>query len=211
MPRPKFVRAVPALTKSERLFAGSSGVKPSADCLPSKLDQSAVERRPLFDALAVGIFKVKIPPRDTGEPEILKSLPDVPVENEIDEFARLAFGIPVGKSVATSERNTGEPETPSGEANTVFAFWLSSDADNVPLVVIGELETLKILGRDKPTDVTVPLPLSAISPLPKIEDPPIVLIFVPETSKSCLLLKVVKSRAVRSPRARDDADGILKV
>jgi len=34
---------------------------------------------PLLDADASGIFRVTVPPRATGEPVTLKSVPDVPV------------------------------------------------------------------------------------------------------------------------------------
>ena len=61
-----------------------------------------------------------------------------------------------GMSAATRVRNVGVPAEPFGAAKIVFAASLASVAVSVPLVVTGELETVKIDGIERPTLVTVP-------------------------------------------------------
>jgi hypothetical protein len=57
------------------LFATSSGVNPKAFCFPSKVDQSALLKAPLFNALAVGKLNVCVSVTEL----IAKSVPLVPV------------------------------------------------------------------------------------------------------------------------------------
>src|SRR3989344_3281144 len=56
-PSPKLVLAVSIFAKSERLLAGSSGVKPSASCLLLNVDQSTPARSPRLVADEFGILK----------------------------------------------------------------------------------------------------------------------------------------------------------
>ena len=114
-----------------------------------------------------------VPPRETAvEP------------NVIEELARFAFGIPVGKSATTSERNVGADALPVvGPANTELAASVARLIVKVPLVVIEEGDTLRNDGTVIPTLVTVPPPRLAVvtfvmSPLPltvmtgiAVEDP----------------------------------------
>jgi len=81
------------------------------------------------------------------------------------------------------------------------------------IVIIGVVAVFAIVASPSAevTDVTVPVPPIAISPLPSKETPPIVFIFVPETKASCFPLKILQSLKVSNPRAVAEALGILKV
>ena len=84
--------------------------------------QSVEERRPRLEALEVGKFKVNEPPSAAGEPDTPASVPDVPKVRPMVELAKFAFGIPVGKSAVTNERNAGVVAEPVvGPANIVLA------------------------------------------------------------------------------------------
>jgi len=68
------------------------------------------------------------------------------------------FGDCVLKSAGKSDRNSGVPELPFGDANT--RFWDSDASATVrdPEPVTGELLTLNIDGMERPMEVTVPMP-----------------------------------------------------
>ena len=72
-----------------------------------------------------------------------------------------------GISAATKARKVGVPADPFGAANTVFAVSLAKVTANVPATVIGEPETEKMLGIDKPTEVTGPpdAPVPHVTPV----------------------------------------------
>ena len=78
----------------------------------------------------------------------------------------------VGRSVATRDRKAGVPAPPlEGPAKMVFCPVLASVAVRVPLLVTGDPDTVRIDGRDRPTDVTVPVPPEAaivIEPVPGV-------------------------------------------
>jgi hypothetical protein len=76
--------------------------------------------------------------------------------------SEILLAVSVGISLATSALNVGAPEAPEGAANTVAAVCVAKDADNVPELDTGLPETVKILGRDKATLVTVPRYVSAV-------------------------------------------------
>lgn len=63
-----------------------------------------------------------------------------------------------GKSAVAIVLNVGVPAEPLGAAKKVFVAWLANVAVKVPEEVTGEFVTEKILGKDKPTLVTEPLP-----------------------------------------------------
>ena len=68
----------------------------------------------------------------------------------------------VGRSVATRDRKAGVPAPPlEGPAKMLFCPVLASVAVRVPLPVTGDPDTVRIDGRDRPTDVTVPVPPEA--------------------------------------------------
>ena len=66
--------------------SGKVAEREEEETLALKVVQSAVERRPRLVAEAVGMLTVTVPPRDTGEPETLKSVPEEPVETVMEEF-----------------------------------------------------------------------------------------------------------------------------
>lgn len=63
-----------------------------------------------------------------------------------------------GKSPRTNVRKVGVPGLASGEANTKLALSDANIAVSVPEFVTGDPDTVKIPGRESPTDVTVPVP-----------------------------------------------------
>jgi hypothetical protein len=75
---PVEVNPAPAVRSDEKVFA------PASVCVP-------VVMRPRADAPASGMFKVREPPSDAGEPLTFTSVPDVPVVRPIVEFAKSAF------------------------------------------------------------------------------------------------------------------------
>jgi len=131
------------------------GIIPANVFVPAKVCADVVTN-PRAVADALGIFNVTVLPRDTGEPEILKSVPEVPLLTVIEEFCRFAFGIFVGRSATTIARKVGVPEDPFGPAKIEFADSDAKVAVRDPLLVIGETVTVKIPGKDKPTEVTDP-------------------------------------------------------
>lgn len=58
-----------------------------------------VVTNPLAVVLALGILSVTVPPNNTGLPDILKSVPDVPAATVIVLLAREELGIPVSVTV----------------------------------------------------------------------------------------------------------------
>jgi hypothetical protein len=84
-----------------------------------------------------------------------------PVVNVLDAASFAYVPLRSGISVVTSERNVGATAPPEvGPAQTWFALCVASVPVSVPDVVTGEPETVKIPGRERPTEVTVPaLPL----------------------------------------------------
>jgi len=65
----------------------------------------------------------------------------------------------VGKSFATNALNVGAAALPLvGPAHTLFAVCVAKANVNVPVVVTGLPDTVKIAGADNPTLVTVPEP-----------------------------------------------------
>src|SRR6185312_17287752 len=65
----------------------------------------------------------------------------------------------LGKSAPTRPRKVGADAAPDvGPAQTALAICVFSDPVSVPVVVTGLPETVKMPGRDRPTDVTVPEP-----------------------------------------------------
>ena len=70
----------------------------------------------------------------------------------------VVFWFSVGTSAATMARKVGVPAEPLGAAKKKLAVWLAKVPVKVPEVVTGEPETVKILGRDNPTEVTLPVP-----------------------------------------------------
>ena len=71
-----------------------------------------------------------------------------------------------GISAATKVRKLGVPAVPFGAANTVFAVSLAKVTANVPATVIGEPETEKMLGIDKPTELTGPQAFVVVVKIP---------------------------------------------
>ena len=71
-----------------------------------------------------------------------------------------------GISVAARARKVGVPAAPAGAARTVPAVWLARVAVRVPVVVTGELVTVKMPGRSRPTLVTAPAVLSTQERVP---------------------------------------------
>lgn len=118
--------------------------------------------------------KEPVPPRETVTPLELNTVPSPSIVTE--EFARLAFGILVGRSATTRARNVGVADGPElGPANTVFTSWVFKDGARVPEVVIGDPVTAVLKTVPSPvmaTEVTVPLPppepllAAVIRPLP---------------------------------------------
>jgi hypothetical protein len=95
----------------------------------------------------------------------LKEVPGAapPEELKVTELATepacpVVFWLSVGTSAATIARKPGVPDTPSGEAKTKLADCDAHAAASVPDEVTGEPETTKSAGKDKPTEVTVPVP-----------------------------------------------------
>lgn len=63
----------------------------------------------------------------------------------------------VGMSAARMVRKVGIASAPdAGPAKNVFVTWVASDAVVVPDEVIGLFDTVKMLGRERPAEVTVP-------------------------------------------------------
>ena len=77
-----------------------------------------------------------------------------------DGFSTYNFS---GRSAYANVRNVGVPAEPFGAANTVLADCEANVAVNVPVVVTGVPDTLKIPGKDKPTLVT-PVLFNVIEP-----------------------------------------------
>ena len=77
VPRPRFTLASPGLVTSERLFDGSSGLNPKADCFALKVVQSADVSNPRFELEALGILNTWLEPDEV----MLKSVPALPSEN----------------------------------------------------------------------------------------------------------------------------------
>jgi hypothetical protein len=77
--------------------------------------------------------KLRTPPNDTAPPPVIP--PDVLMVT--DELAKLALGIPVGKSATTRDLKVGTAAAPVvGPAHTVFAAWVALVIVNVPEAVI---------------------------------------------------------------------------
>ena len=71
----------------------------------------------------------------------------------------------------------------AGPVNNWFAVWVLNVAANVPDVVTGEPETLKIEGIESPTLVTVPVAVDAIVAIPSSPVPVVVMVTpVPSTT-----------------------------
>ena len=78
-----------------------------------------------------------------------------------DPDCPVVFWFRVGTSAATIDRKTGVPETPLGEAKKRFEVCEAQAAVKVPAAVTGEFVTVKSLGIESPTEVTVPAPATA--------------------------------------------------
>ena len=87
----------------------------------------------------------------------------------------------VGRSAATRDRKAGVPAPPLvGPAKIVFCPVLASVAVRVPLLVTGDPDTVRIDGRERPTDVTVPVPPEAA--IVSEPDPGVIVTFDPAVS-----------------------------
>lgn len=87
-----------------------------------------------------------------------KSTLKIPFETEMPVPARATpklDAVAVGKSEATRGLKVGAPAEPLGAAKTCAAVCDASVAVKVPELVTGELLTVKMLGRDKPTELTI--------------------------------------------------------
>ena len=84
--------------------------KLKAFCLLLNIIQSALDKRPLAVEDAFGKFKVTVPPKDTGEPLILKSVPVVPAAIVIDELVKEELGrLPTFNVVPVSDKPVPRP------------------------------------------------------------------------------------------------------
>jgi hypothetical protein len=68
--------------------------------------------------------------------------------------------------------NVGVPEPDAGPAKNSCCACEASVAVRVPVVVTGELLTVKIEGRDSPTEVTVPEPADIVVQVGLVPVPP---------------------------------------
>lgn len=121
--------------------------------------EAEVGEKPVVPALndVTPVFETVIePPNDTGLPLTLIPVPELTV---MDAFCKFAFGMFVGKSAITNALKVGTAAPPVvGPAYTKLADCELDVNVNVPVVVTGEPETLKMDGADNPTLVTVPPP-----------------------------------------------------
>jgi len=70
----------------------------------------------------------------------------------------------IGKSAANKFLNVGVPLDPFGAINTLLGDWIESDKVISPELVIGLLPTVKIpVLLERPTDVTLPVPLPRVA------------------------------------------------
>ena len=91
---------------------------------------------PLMEIKEPGLLTVIEPPSETGEPVTVTPFAPITV---MFELARLAFGMPVGRSAVIKLRNAGVAGEPlAGPAKAVFAFWLDRVTPKVPEDVMGE-------------------------------------------------------------------------
>jgi len=106
-------------------------------------------------AASVANAKVNVPLVVTGEPDTVK-IPGA------DSPTLVTVPVPDGKSAATNDLNVGAAALPEvGPAKTKLADSVANASANVPLTVTGEPDTVNIPGADKPTLVTVPVPVPA--------------------------------------------------
>jgi len=73
-----------------------------------------------------------------------------------EEFAKITVDpVKIGRSAATRDRKDGVPDDPFGAAKIEFADSDARVIARVPAEVIGDPETEKMLGAERPTDETV--------------------------------------------------------
>ena len=76
------------------------------------------------------------------------------------------------KSAVTNLRKVGTPEEPEGDAKIKFAVCETNNNANVPVEVMGDPVTDKMLGTDMATDVT-PVLVTVIVPAPLVMEIPV--------------------------------------
>lgn len=105
---------------------------------------------------AVSVFRLKPEPSPMSSCPFAAAAVSSPVPPQVVGKIPLTPDVKLmsGMSAAIKERKTGVPLTPFGAANTVFADSLASVAVNVPVVVTGLPDTMKMLGSANPTLVT---------------------------------------------------------
>ena len=119
-----------------------------AACLPFQVVAEFIYASAIFVPFQVPVVTV---------PTVVIAVDPVHVDNAVDTSAN------------TIVLNDGVPADPFGAAKNVLAVCDASVAVSVPLVVTGELVTLKIDGSESPTLVTVPFDAADVYATSKAE------------------------------------------